>query len=62
MGEHAQLHEREPSFMEDTLVVGQNVRWEERLTWQYVFISVLLDILLPLSYIGGVDLLCPVFS
>lgn len=32
------------------------------LTWQYVFISVLLDILLPLSCVGGVDLLRPVFS
>lgn len=32
------------------------------LTWQYIFISVLLDILLPLSYVGGVDLLRPVFG
>lgn len=31
-------------------------------TWQYIFISVLLDILLPLSYVGGVDLLRPVFG
>lgn len=32
------------------------------LTWQYIFISVFLDILLPLSHVGGVDLLRPVFS
>lgn len=32
-----------------------------RLTWQYVFVSVLLDILLLLSCIGGVNLLRPVF-
>lgn len=32
------------------------------LTWQYVFVSILLDILLPLSCVGGVDLLRPVFG
>lgn len=55
--------------------VNPNIRRERRfirlgnrkdgvlgLTWQYVFVSVLLDILLPLSSIGGVDLLRPVFG
>lgn len=32
------------------------------LTWQYIFISVLLYVLFPLSYVGGVDLLRPVFG
>lgn len=34
---------------------------ETGLTWQYVFVSVLLDIVLLLSCIGGVNLFRPVF-